>query len=73
MSNPEYIPSSPKVADLLKRLHQRIKNNEPLMPSTFPPEVIVSAPSITCPKCGKTSYHPRDIAENYCGNCHEFH
>lgn len=29
-------------------------------------------PSITCPKCGKTSYHPKDVEEKYCGNCHEF-
>lgn len=29
--------------------------------------------SITCPKCGKTSYHPKDISERYCGNCHEYH
>lgn len=27
---------------------------------------------ITCPQCGKTSYHPRDVAEGYCGNCHAF-
>jgi ribosomal protein S27AE len=26
-------------------------------------------PSITCPKCGRTSYHPKDIAEHYCGVC----
>lgn len=29
-------------------------------------------PSITCPKCGMTSYNQNDIAEGYCGNCHEF-
>ena len=28
--------------------------------------------SITCPVCGMTSYHPVDIAEGYCGNCHDF-
>jgi ribosomal protein L37E len=26
--------------------------------------------SITCPRCGMTSYHPRDVEEGYCGNCH---
>lgn len=31
------------------------------------------APSITCPDCGLTSYHPGDIAERYCANCHRFH
>jgi hypothetical protein len=28
--------------------------------------------SITCPVCSMTSYHPRDIAEGYCGNCHDW-
>jgi ribosomal protein L37E len=27
-------------------------------------------PSITCPECGRTSYHPDDIAQGYCGHCH---
>jgi hypothetical protein len=26
-------------------------------------------PWITCPKCRRTSYHPKDIAERYCGAC----
>ena len=29
-------------------------------------------PSITCPACGRTSYNPHDIANQYCGNCHRF-
>ena len=29
--------------------------------------------SITCPQCGRTSYHPQDIRHMYCGNCHQFH
>lgn len=28
--------------------------------------------SITCPDCGRTSYHPQDIAYGYCGNCHAY-
>lgn len=28
--------------------------------------------SITCPECGMTSYHPEDVRQGYCGNCHEF-
>lgn len=27
-------------------------------------------PSITCPRCGRTSYSPGDIANDYCGWCH---
>lgn len=29
-------------------------------------------PSITCPQCGMTSCHPRDVEAGYCGKCHEF-
>lgn len=28
--------------------------------------------SITCPRCKKTSYHPEDIRQGYCGICHEW-
>jgi len=28
--------------------------------------------SITCPYCGKTSHHPQDVENGYCGNCHDF-
>jgi len=26
----------------------------------------------TCPRCQRTSYNPNDIAEGYCGNCHDW-
>lgn len=29
-------------------------------------------PSITCPVCAMTSYHPVDIAEGYCGFCRDW-
>lgn len=29
--------------------------------------------AITCLKCGKTSHHPSDVEQRYCGFCHEFH
>jgi hypothetical protein len=28
--------------------------------------------SITCPSCGRTSHHPKDIEEGYCGFCHDW-
>jgi ribosomal protein L37E len=31
-----------------------------------------SNPSITCPRCGMTSYNPNDVREGYCGNCHDW-
>lgn len=27
-------------------------------------------PSITCPRCGATSYNPNDAEQGYCGRCH---
>lgn len=32
----------------------------------------MTAESITCPRCGMTSHHPTDVAEGYCGNCHDW-
>lgn len=29
--------------------------------------------STKCPKCGMVSYNPNDIAEGYCGACHEWY
>lgn len=26
----------------------------------------------TCPDCGRTSSHPHDEQNQYCGNCHQF-
>ena len=28
---------------------------------------------IRCHTCGRTSFHPKDITERYCGRCHVFH
>lgn len=30
----------------------------------------MNSTSITCPRCGRTSYNLNDIVERYCGNCH---
>jgi hypothetical protein len=33
----------------------------------------MTAPAgFTCPRCGRTSHHPQDIAEGYCGACHDW-
>lgn len=29
-------------------------------------------PSFKCPRCGRTTYHPKDIVEGYCGACHDW-
>ena len=28
--------------------------------------------SFTCPRCGRTSYHPGDVVAGYCGHCHDW-
>lgn len=32
----------------------------------------MNTPGFTCPQCGMTSHNPNDIAEGYCGNCHNW-
>jgi ribosomal protein S27AE len=32
----------------------------------------MSHPNFKCPKCGSVSYNLNDIAQGYCGRCHEF-
>lgn len=32
----------------------------------------MSAPSFTCPICGRTSWHPQDVEHGYCGACHAY-
>jgi hypothetical protein len=34
--------------------------------------IMLGQPSITCPVCHKTSYHPTDVEMGYCGNCHGY-
>jgi hypothetical protein len=29
-------------------------------------------PSFTCPRCQRTSTHPVDVRERYCGACHDW-
>jgi ribosomal protein L37E len=31
-----------------------------------------AAPSFTCPRCDRTSYHPDDRKNGYCGACHDY-
>jgi ribosomal protein S27AE len=28
--------------------------------------------SITCPRCGMTSFHPKDVEQGYCGRCDDW-
>lgn len=32
-----------------------------------------NAPSITCPRCKRTSYNVNDIEQRYCGYCRRYH
>ena len=32
----------------------------------------MTAPSITCVHCWRTSFNPNDIRHGYCGHCHAF-
>ena len=28
--------------------------------------------AFTCPRCSRTSHHPTDLIEGYCGRCHDW-
>jgi ribosomal protein S27AE len=34
---------------------------------------IAAGRAIRCPRCGRVSFHPKDIDQRYCGWCHEWH
>jgi hypothetical protein len=36
------------------------------------PLAVAGRLTITCPRCGMTSNHPEDVAQGYCGNCHDW-
>lgn len=40
------------------------------LPETPASPPTVAAMAITCPYCGRTSHHPQDEANRYCGSCH---
>lgn len=58
---------------------RRIFGHRPIPQSKLPQEinppvpVDLDRPSISCPRCGLVSYHPKDIEERYCANCHMWH
>jgi NTP pyrophosphatase (non-canonical NTP hydrolase) len=43
-----------------------------LTPPDMPPVHRTPRPSITCPRCNRTSHNANDIANGYCGNCHDW-
>lgn len=46
-------------------------SGRPPLAGTFHVELrSAMAESITCPRCKRTSHHPRDIEQGYCGFCH---
>ncbi len=45
----------------------------PALTTTYAVAVRDGHPTITCLRCDMTSWHPKDVENLYCGNCHEFH
>jgi ribosomal protein L37E len=35
--------------------------------------VVPEPESVTCPRCGRTSYHPRDVVFEWCAACGQTH
>ena len=36
-------------------------------------EIIEEGKAIKCLECERVSWHPEDVRQRYCGNCHKFH
>lgn len=70
--------SGPRFSGMAASVFFRDHQEDPNAP---PPPVLADqgfagfglhTPSINCRRCGKTSYHPKDIEEGYCGYCHDW-
>jgi hypothetical protein len=66
------LPRLATSADRLRRCHVAIRTREHQLIEARRIQA-QRPPSITCPHCHLTSYHPSDIRERYCGYCHRFH
>lgn len=56
------LEADPEIAEALARAALNLEEKD------RPP----TRPSYTCPRCAAVSYNPTDIAERYCGRCHQF-
>jgi hypothetical protein len=59
-------------AQAKRRQHER-KVLEAMVASRRSYTIADDGKSITCHRCGKTSYHIEDVRHRYCGHCHIFH
>lgn len=46
-------------------------NEDPVVHKTY--AIVADGKAIKCLTCGRTSWHPEDVKNKYCGNCREFH
>lgn len=47
--------------------------DSPVVPPHYvTPDGVTFGPSITCPRCGMTSWNPHDVQEGYCAHCHDW-
>lgn len=67
----EYVNNHPHVLHLWKWLGGQFPRHDKLLVGIQALGNIDE--SITCPQCGRTSHHPDDVRERYCGHCHQWH
>lgn len=66
-----------ELSDILmgQQRHQR-RRGEPSIPDLITRAAVAAAQEdplpFTCPVCRRTSHHPEDAKNGYCGNCHAF-
>ncbi len=61
------------VQQALRDLHAEIEGTETITRPRPTHEVAPDNSWIKCLVCGMVSYHPMDVAQLYCGLCHDYH
>lgn len=69
----QYVNNHPHVLHLWKWLGGTFPTPNPMLVGIRSLGTLKDPGSIACPVCGRTSFHPKDIEEKYCGYCHKWH
>lgn len=62
------------LVETIKRQRAMIEDLAELLTAVTNGTVVITdqRTGYTCPRCGKTSHHPKDAEFRYCANCHAF-
>lgn len=73
------VPDTPENREIVAEIARRITTEHGAQLVERMPDaagkftIAVDGKSITCHKCGRTSWNLNDVQQLYCGHCHTFH